>query len=371
MAVSVFSPLPVGAVLQGVGAVEQLPQVLDRLSVRRALLVTGRTLAERTDLVARLERLLGDRLAGVFAGISQHSPSSQVVQAAQEARRLGVSGLISLGGGSPIDATKAIAYALSRGVTTREQLLGQARAPVTQAVLPHVALPTTLSAAECSYHAGITDENARMKSTVGGPELAAAAVVYDPELAVHTPTWLWAATGMRAIDHAVESIYSPDHQPLTDLLAQQALRLLFAHLPTTAEAPRDLERRLLCQQAAWFSFFGACSVRVGLSHALGRRIGARFDVPHGYTSALVLPHVVRARVAEVPDRLRLVAEAVGVDSPELSDRQAAERAAQAVADLVVRLALPTHLREVGIQEADLPWIAEGRAEVIALLHEAL
>lgn len=375
MSVQTFTPLPVRHVIQGRGAVDELPQVLERLGVRRALLVTGRSLSERTGLVARLQGLLGERLAGVYGAISQHTPSGQIAEAAVRARELGADGLISLGGGSPIDGTKTVAFMLSRGLTSREQLLAPPSGPPTLAAPPHVMLPTTLSAAECSWGGGFTDETSKTKTGVAGPELAAAAVVYDPELTVHTPGWLWAATGMRAVDHAVESLYAPDHQPLTDALAQEALRLLFEHLAETAEAelPLDeaLARRLLCQQAGWFSFYGANCLRMGTSHALGRRIGAHFDVPHGHTSALTLPAVMRARVAQVPDRLRLVARAVGVDRPELSDSQAAERAAEAVQELVVRLNLPTRLRDVGIQESDLEWIAEGRAEVVGLLRGIL
>lgn len=355
-----------------------MPQLLDQLPVRRALLVTGRSIAERSGLVERLRELLGERLAGVYGAMSQHTPASQVMEAAELARQVGADGLISLGGGSPIDGAKAVAFALSRGLTSREALVRRSSAPPSQPVPPHVMLPTTLSAAETSWGAGFTDEATKTKTGVAGPELAAAAVIYDPELTVHTPGWLWAATGMRAVDHAVESLYSPDHQPLTDVLAMEALRLLFEHLPataadrpTTAADEAWLERRLLCQQAAWFSFYGANSLRMGPSHALGRRMGARFDVPHGHTSALTLPPVMRARIAQVPDRLRLVARAVGVDAPELSDLQAAERAAEAVQALVVRLGLPTRLSQVGITEADLEWLAEGRAETVELLRGVL
>jgi len=338
--------LPLEKVIHGPGSVGQLPEEVDRLGGRRAIIITGHSLAHKTPLVAELERLLGRRHAGTFAGIRQHTPESGIIAASQLVTEVDADLLVCLGGGSPIDAAKSVARAM---------------AAESGRTLPQVALPTTLSAAEFSHMAGYTDESAGAKTGFRDPSVTPKVVILDPELTLYTPPWLWSASGIRALDHAVETLYSPGRHPVNDVLALEAIAELFTCLRRAKESPEDVETKYRCQLAAWMSFFGPAAVQYGLSHRLGRIVGATFGVAHGVTSAIFLAHVMRYKAETEAPRLAPVAHKLKL-ADEAPDHQAALAAADAVTALVRQLGLPYRLRDVGVPEDALADIAAQAAD---------
>jgi alcohol dehydrogenase len=330
---------------------------MDRLGCRRALILTGHTLATQTPIIQSIETLLEHRHAGTYAGIRQHAPESGITEALQLAHNCQVDILISVGGGSPIDAAKAVALRLFQS----EGEKGAGRAPF----LPHIAIPTTLSAAEFSHVAGYTDESSRSKTGFSDRNITPRIVFLDPELTLRTPMWLWLASGVRSLDHAVETLYSPGEHPLSDVLALQAIRDLFQFLPRSRSDPQDLEFRQRCQLAAWMSYFSPASVPAyaGLSHTIGKRIGATYDVPHGVTSCILLPHVMRFQAESDLKAARLaeMARALGRADDAAPEREAALAAADAVAGLVQELGLPSRLREVNVPQEAFESIARATA----------
>ena len=323
----------------GADALEKLGE--EARSYDRAFVITGRSLNEKTNLVRRVEALLGGRHAGTFAGIGQHTPGRAVEQATVEAELAAADLLISVGGGSVIDGTKAVA---------RE--LGYPR---------QVAIPTTLSGAEWANRAGVTDERSGRKRGFADPKTVPRVVVLDPEATVFTPEKLWLSTGIRALDHAVEGfLFGGDH-PITDVTGLEGARRLIEYLPLSKREPEDLEPRLELQLAAWLSYFGPANTPMGLSHELGRRIGASYEVPHGITSCIILApslQVVRERIQDY--RWNMLSQALGGEPPER------------VSSLVEELGLPGRLREVGMPEEDLEDIAGeyGDGEALAILKAA-
>jgi alcohol dehydrogenase len=173
---------------------------------------------------------------------------------------------------------------------------------------------------------------------------------------MHTPRWLWLGSGLRALDHAVETVYAPDHNPVADALALEAIRILFRALPASVPAEERVEERQQCQYAAWLSFQHAGSVSLGTSHRLGRVIGPMYSVPHGFTSSILLPHVMDAVLKQSRERQALIARAAldGLGEPGAAG---AERAAELVRALVRRLELPVRLRDVGVPRGDLGSLA--------------
>jgi len=375
-----FTFPPQERVLFGRGALERLASQVDRLGRHRAFVITGTTIAMKTGLLERVQQILGQRFAGMFYPISQHVPRRDVLTAAFQAREAKADILISLGGGSPVDGTKAVALCLSEGVVSEEQLesyrvrgpRGMHFAPQFRGQpVPHIALTTTLSAGEFTSGFGITDEARRVKEGYGAPPFVPRVVILDPELTVHTPPWLWAATGMRAVDHAIERLYSPKHQPLVDTLCIQALRYLFQNLLPSTRDPQNLEARLHCQLGAWMSIFGAVSVRTGISHAIGHQLGGHCNVPHGQTSCIMLPHAMDFNLPAAADRLALVAEGAGLDTRGLSTEDAAQAAIKRVRRFVKDLGCPTRLRDVGVKESDLLPLAEAVMEEVPLMENPL
>jgi alcohol dehydrogenase class IV len=375
--ISVFTFLPQERVIFGKGAVARVASEMDRLGKQRALVITGTTIATKTDLLERVRQVLGPRFGGMFYPISQHVPRRDVLAAAFQAREAKADILISLGGGSPVDGTKAVALCLSEGVTEEKGLesyrvrgqRGMRSAPPFRGQpVPHIALTTTLSAGEFTSGFGITDEARRVKEGYGGSQFVPRIVILDPELTVHTPAWLWAATGIRAVDHAVERLYSPKHQPLVDALCMQALRYLFKNLPASTRETQNLEARLYCQLGAWMSILGGMSVRTGISHAVGHQLGGHCNVPHGQTSCIMLPHAMDFNLPAAADRLALVAESAEIDTRGLSPEGAAQRAVEKVRGFIQDLGCPTRLRDVGVQESDFDLLAEAVMEEVHLME---
>ena len=246
-----FTFLPQERVIFGKGSVAQLATEIDRLGCQRAFVITGTTIATKTDLLRRVQEVLGPRFVEVFYPIAQHTPRPDVVAAAARARAVNADVLVSLGGGSPVDGTKGVALCLAEDISTAAQLdpyrvrgpRGLRFTPQYKGKpIPHIAVTTTLSAGEFTSGVGITDPVRGVKESFGAPQMTPRIVILDPEMTVDTPAWLWASTGMRAVDHAVERLYSPKHNPLSDTLCQQALRYLFQHLPRATHDPAGSRR---------------------------------------------------------------------------------------------------------------------------------
>jgi len=341
-------------VVFGAGCVARLGDELDRMGASRAVVVTGRTLAA-SPLLSRVTGALGGRCVEVFAGARQHVPASSVADLARAIEANRADCLVSFGGGSPIDAAKAAVHL---------QLAGAGAAPDARPAIPHVAVPTTLSAGEFTAVAGVTDDTSRVKHAIVDARLAPRVVVLDPELTAATPEWLWAASGMRAVDHAVETLYSTHQHPVSSSQAATALALLVTHLAPSLDAARGLDDRLRCQTAAWMSVQGIAYAGLGLSHALGHQIGPRWNVAHGVTSCITLPHAMRAVARKRPELFEGIAGALSLPFDAASPAPAALACANAVGGLVARLGLPSSLSAVGAPR-------DGLGAVAAVVHDAL
>lgn len=323
----------------GAGSLEYVRE--EAAPKERAFVITGRTLHEKTDLVKKVEDMLGEKHAGTFAGMSEHTPGSAVEEAARLAE--GCDLIVSVGGGSVVDGTKAV----SRRVGYPTQ----------------VAVPTTLSAAEWAERVGVTDEEAGKKAGFVDREAVPHVVVLDPEMTVYTPERLWLSTGIRALDHAVEGFLYGGPHPLTDVTGLEGARRLFEYLPRSKRDPQDLEARFELQFAAWLSYFAPLNTPMGLSHNLGRRLGASYEIPHGITSCITLAPSLRVmRKTIAPERWKTLSDALGGDPPER------------VADLVQRLGLPGKLSDFDVPEEELRVISsefgEDEARAFSILELA-
>jgi maleylacetate reductase len=348
-------------VVYGMPHAEALAQEVDRLEARAVFVLASGTLARETDLVERLRRVLGNRLAGVCARIGAHTPRADVVAAANAAREAGADLIVTLGGGSVTDAAKMVALALANDVRHPADLDryraeigadGTVRRPEVKAPqVRTIAIPTTLSAGEFTASAGCTDGERHVKESFTHPLMMPLSVILDPAATLNTPEWLFLSTGIRAVDHAVEDICSPDCQPISEGAARHALLLLARGLPAVEADPQSLDARLDCQLGAWMSMVGSqTGVSKGASHGIGHVLGGTAGVPHGYTSCVMLPHVLRFNHAVNPERQAIVSQALG--RPD-------EPAADAVAGLIAALGLPSRLRDVGVKEDQLDSIAAG------------
>jgi alcohol dehydrogenase len=339
-------------VLYGPGSVERWRE-LPSVTGRRAILVTTSSIA-RSPLFAHVTTVFAPIIAATFKGSRQHAPVSAVQELAEHIAESGADLVLSLGGGSVIDSAKAAI---------------DARAGISGEYLRHIAVPTTLSAAEFAASYGMTDDQTRRKRRGSDARLFPAGVILDANVTVNTPNWLWLGSGLRSVDHAVESVLAPDHNPVADALALEALRVLFRFLPSSVPAGQRIDDRQSCQIGAWLSWAANSTITAGTSHRLGRLIGPIYSIPHGFTSAVLLPHVLEALPPEAESRQALIVMAAGQGlRPE--DQVASPEAAECVRALVRKLRLPTRLRDVGVPRRDIPGLAGESATDLRILEAA-
>jgi len=367
-----FAMLPMDDVHFGSGSLQQLTAALEHYGVKRAVVITGKSLA-KTNLINRIENAAGKRTVGVFSETSQHVPRETVIAAADFARSKNADAIISFGGGTPNDTAKGVTICIANGITEPEGLDSvrikfeypdKVEIPsLATDPLPMFAVPTTLSAGEFTFFVGITDRSRQVKDLYLDKRITAKSVFLDPALTLETPERLWLGTGMRAVDHCIEAMCSSTHQPFTNALAYRALNMLARYLRETKLDPSDMAARGQCMVAAWMSVCGLASVTLGLSHGIGHQLGARCNVPHGETSAIMMHHVMAFNRKETLSQQAWVAEAMDVNVLEMSEEEAATSAANEVLKLVRDdLKLPWRLRDVGVCEEDFDGIAKDALE---------
>jgi maleylacetate reductase len=324
-------------VIYGPGKITALKDEMERRGLKRAVVVT-------TDVVAKLPivndvtRALGPHCASVFTGIIQHVPRGTVNDLQKEIERVEADSLVSLGGGSPIDSSKVAIY----GLLDKRELV-------------HIAVPTTLSAAEYTHAGGVTDESTRVKSGVYDMRVLPRTVINDPVLTLSTPDWLWVSTGIRALDHAIECSYAIRHQPISDALAAKSIALFVEHLKPsiTTKGDEQLAHRGHCQFASWYSIYGAMNTRFGLSHLLGHQIGPRWNVPHGITSCITLPHAMRFMAEIAAERFGPVAEGYGIPFDPSNPKPAALKCADRTAEFIAEFDVPRTLHDAGVPRDEI------------------
>lgn len=339
---------------------EAAPEEAERIGAERVFMIVSRTLDETTDRIDRLRHALGARHVDDVSGIPAHTPRDAIIEAANRARAANADLILTYGGGSVTDAGKMVQLCVHHGIDTVDQLDDFREIVQSDGtrIMPtfdgptarQIAVPTTLSAGEFGQGAGCTDTRRKVKEIFRHRLLAPRVVVLDPDATRDTPEWLWLSTGIRALDHAVETICSPFTNPQADGPALHAIRLLSRALPLSRAEPDNLEARLNCQIAAWASMdHNQSRVPMGASHGIGHVLGGACDVPHGYTSCIMLPHVLRFNHAVNASRHALVSEAMG---------RPGEDAATVIGAFVAGLGLPTRLADVAVPPDRFQEVAE-------------
>lgn len=347
-------------VVFGQPAATALRAEAERLDAKRVFLIVSGTMNRTTDEIAKVREALGARYAGLYDRMPSHTPRDAVLEVAAEARAAGADLIVTFGGGSVTDAGKLVQLCLRHNVSEYEQLDayhvkvaadGKTLAPAFDAPkVRQIAIPTTLSGGEFQSGGGATDNRRKVKQSFRHPLHIPRVVILDPAPTVHTPMWVWLSTGLRAVDHATEALCCPITNPASDASFLQALRLLSQGLPRVKQDPNDLEARLDCQLGVWLAMAGRqAGAQMGASHAIGHVLGGSCDVPHGYTSCVMLPPVLRYNRTVNAERQKLVAEAMG---------HPGEDAAAVIAAFVKGLGLPGSLSEVGVQRDQFAMIAD-------------
>ena len=342
-------------------AIDALPATVDALGASRAMITCGPTILRACNVVPRVQEALGSRYVGTYSGVLPHSPVQTVEEGAAMAKETQPDVFISVGGGSTHDTTKAIATLLAEGGDIRDYAVifeppDKIIVPPTPSPkLPILSVPTTMGCAEFSRGGGgITDLEQGRKLSIAGDGVTHRTVIIDGQALATTPLRILVSTAIGQLRIAIETVYSTGRNPIGDGMALHAIRLLFENLPKCHEGDIDtlLTTKTACAMASLASFGG-----LGLNTATCHHVGGLYDVPHGEANAILLPHTMRYNLDACADRQRLIAEAIGVANSTMTDEEAGLAAADAVDGLCRDLELPRTLREVGVPEDGLEYIA--------------
>jgi maleylacetate reductase len=342
-------------VVFGTPAAEAVAGQMDRLGACRAFLMVSGTLNRQTGEIEKIRKALGARCAATFDAMPPHTPREAVIAAAEQARAADADLIVTVGGGSITDGAKAVQLCLANNVRTVEGIdairASKGVAPPMQApTVRQISVPTTIAGGEFSAIAGVTNARTRVKEMLRHELVMPRAAILDPAMTVHTPEWLWLSTGIRALDHCVEGLCSREAHPYADAQAVKGLSMLTQALPRVKADPLDLDARMDCQIGTWLSMGPlSAGVPMGASHGIGYVLGAVHDVPHGYTSCVMLPAVMRWNKPANPGRQALVSAAMGHPGEDAAD----------VLDWFIRdLGLPRSLHDVRIGPEHFDRIAE-------------
>jgi alcohol dehydrogenase class IV len=253
-----------------------------------------------------------------------HVPVEVARAAREEAERAGADGCVAVGGGSTTGLAKAIALA---------------------SPLPILAIPTTYAGSEMTPIWGLTEGG--VKRTGRDLRVLPRTVIYDPELTLTLPAALSATSGMNAIAHCVEALYSKDANPVISLMSEEGIRALAASLPAIVRQSADLEARSQALYGAWLAGCALGAVGMALHHKLCHTLGGAFNLPHAETHTVILPHAAAYNAPAAPEAMSRVARALGRDA-----------APQGLYDLAASLGAPSSLRELGMPEEGLDRAAD-------------
>jgi maleylacetate reductase len=370
-------------VVFGEKAADAIVAQMDRLRAARAFLMVSGTLNRQTDEVAKIRTALGARCVGIFDAMPQHTPREAVIAAAEQARVANADLIVTVGGGSITDGAKAVQLCLANDVRSVDGIdaIRAVRGilpPMKAPTVRQISVPTTIAGGEFTSTAGVTNSRTKVKEMLRHELAIPRAVILDPAMSVHTPEWLFLSTGIRAVDHCVEGICSREAHPYADAQAVKGLAMLTSGLARVKADNRNLDARMDCQIGTWLSTGPlAAGVPMGASHGIGYVLGAAYGVPHGYTSCVMLPSVMRWNKKDNAERQTLVAAAMGHPGKDAGD----------VLDQFIRdLGMPRSLHSVGVRSENFdeiarqsmatPWVPrnprkiEGPAEVRQILELA-
>lgn len=333
-------------VLFGSGTLDRVGEEVRALGCGRALVLST---PQQADAARDLAGRLGGLSAGLFTEAAMHTPVEITDRVMRVVAETGADCTVALGGGSTTGLGKAIALRTD---------------------LPQIVIPTTYAGSEATPILGETAGG--LKTTQRSANILPEVIIYDVELTLTLPVGLSATSGMNAIAHAVEGLYTQDANPIVSLMAEEGIRALGSALPRIAKDPGDRDARSDALYGAWLCGVVLGAVGMALHHKLCHTLGGSFDLPHAETHTVVLPHAAAYNAAAAPEAMARVARALG-----------APNAPQGLYDLAASLGAPVALKDIGMPESGLDRAADlavanpywnprpiERAAVRALLDDA-
>lgn len=343
-------------VIFGRNSISEIPFEMEKLGMKKSLIVSDNFLQEKTPIVDRVKKILGDNCVATFTDVPPDSSVLSVEKGAKIGREIDADSVISVGGGSVIDTAKGIAILLKFGGTLKDY---EGFQNLSSKVVPHISVPTTSgTGSEVTYAAVIKDEERCVKLIFCDYNILPDVALLDPELIVGLPPFLTAATGMDAFCHAIEALHSSQREPISDALSYHAIKLLKESISGSLENPKNIEMRgmqLLASNMAGMAFSNA---QVGLPHAMAHTTGAKYKLHHGHLCAIFLPPSIRYNSDIAGEIYREAGISFGLKIKNLSPLEASYKFAEEIENWTKAIGLENKLKNLGIKEDDLPSLAE-------------
>lgn len=343
--------------LMGRGCIQEASKIIQDMGIRKALVVSDRPLIASgvTEQVLSILRKSGlDYI--VYDDVQPNPTCQNVHDGLQVYQEHGCDAIISIGGGSPQDAAKAIGIVATNGGHIRDyEGLHQSQ----HKSVPLVAFNTTAgTSSEVTINYVITDEERKVKMVMVDKNSLVSLSVNDPELMLSKPSSLTAATGMDALTHAVEAMVTPGGFTVTSATAAAAVELIFEYLPRAVRDGGDLEAREHMTYACFLGGIAFNNAGLGYVHAMAHQLGGVYDLPHGVCNAMLLPYVEEMNAKHVPGKFRHIAKAIGMDVKGKSDEQCSEYVIEAIRQLSKEVGIPEKLSELGVEDLDIELLAD-------------
>ncbi|MEE1087597.1 MAG: lactaldehyde reductase [Bacteroidaceae bacterium] len=342
----------------GPGARKELPEVLTRMGVKKALVTSDKGLIKvgTTKMVTDVLDEMGFPY-DIYSEIKPNPTVTNVKQGVEAFKASGADCIIAIGGGSSMDTAKGI------GIVANNPEFGdivslEGCAPTKNKSVPIIALPTTAgTGAEVTINYVIIDEERQAKMVCVDPNDIPAVAIVDPELMYSLPKGLTAATGMDALTHAIEGYITKGAWIMSDMYELQAIKMIAENLPIAVDEPTNPVGREGMALAQYIAAQAFSNVGLGLVHGMAHPMGSLHDIPHGVANALLLPTIMEFNMPTRIEKYGIIAQHMGVDTTGMTPEEAAQAAVDAVRELSIRVGIPQHLSEIGITEADIPALA--------------
>lgn len=362
--IRIFQTTP--RIVMGSGSIKQIGEEVKRLKSKRVMVITDQGLV-KSGIVSKLEALLRqDEITVSRFDDVDPDPSYEIAVRAAESTKLAEAEMvIGIGGGSSLDIAKTASVLVTNSAPV-ESLFGIDM--VSKPGLPMILVPTTAgTGSEVTPIAILSDYQDKLKKGIVSPHLFPDVAVLDAELTLGLPASVTAATGMDALIHAVEAYTSVNATPMTDMLSAHAMSLVFGNIRTAFANGQDLDARSKMLEGSLLAGMAFANAGVTAVHAFAYPIGAEFHIPHGVANSIMLTPVMEFNMLGNLSKFVLIAQLFGENTNGLSDRRAAQLAVDSLVTLAKDLRVPSSLSEFGVQEKDLPSLAEGVMKVTRLL----
>ncbi|MBQ3805894.1 MAG: lactaldehyde reductase [Prevotella sp.] len=342
----------------GAGARKELPEVLNRMGLKKALVCSDKGLIKVGTTAKVTEVLDGINFPyEIYSEIKPNPTVTNVQQGVEAFKASGADCIIAIGGGSSMDTAKGIGI-VANNPEFADVVSLEGVAPTKNKSVPIIALPTTAgTGAEVTINYVIIDEKRQAKMVCVDPNDIPAVAIVDPELMYSLPKGLTAATGMDALTHAIEGYITKGAWVMSDMYELQAIKMIAENLPIAVEEPTNPVGREGMALAQYIAAQAFSNVGLGLVHGMAHPMGSLHDIPHGVANALLLPTIMEFNMPKCVEKFGIIAKTMGVNTDGMTAEQAAQAAVDAVKALSIRVGIPQTLTELGIKESDIPALA--------------